>query len=384
MGTIITRRQKDGSLKYRAQIRITKGKRVVHNESQTFSRRAMATAWLATREEALERPGAIDAERHKDKTVGWVLKIYREEVADSGGFGRTKMAHLKQLENMELASLPAVTLTSVDLLAHVQVRRKKDGAGPATVGNDLVWLRIAFRYVRCAKGIPLPLEAIDDAAESARAARLIGKSKRRDRRPSPEELELLDAHFRKQRLRKDGSSPPMRYIMWFAIYSCRRQEELCEILRAEMDRDSSTYRVCDIKHPDGSAGNDKLALMPVRGWEVVDAVLRDIPADESGRLLPFNHRTVSAAFTRACQLLDIKNLRFHDLRHEGCSRLGEDAYTIPQIQQVSLHESWGSLQRYVNMPPVRARRVDFEDIKPRLSSPSSRSPRAHREIEPAH
>lgn len=354
MGTIIPRLRQDGTTRYRAQIRIKRDGEIIHNESRTFSKKAMATAWMAAREAELEQPGAIMAHRHKKVTVGWVVKTYREEVSEIGGFGRSKVANLKQIEGMAIANLPAVTLSSMDLLAHIQQRRKLDGAGAATVGNDLIWLRIAFRYVRRAKGISLPLQAIDDAAEEARAARLIGKAKRRDRRPTPEELEQLDAHFQRSRLRH------MRYIMWFAIYSCRRQEEICDILREEMHRETMTYQVRDLKHPDGSAGNDKLALLPARGWEVVAAILREVPPDDAGRLLPFNSRTVSANFTRACHVLGIKDLRFHDLRHEGCSRLGEEGCTIPQIQQVSLHESWGSLQRYVNMPPVRARRVDFK------------------------
>lgn len=342
MGTIIPRPQRDGTTRYRAQIRIKQGGVIVHNESRTFSKKAMASAWIATREAELEEPGAIMASRHKKITVGWVVKTYREEVTEIGGFGRSKLANLKQLEGMAIADLPAVTLSSMDLLTHVQQRRRLDGAGAATVANDLVWLRIAFRYVRRAKGLLLPLQAIDDAAEEARASRLIGKAKRRDRRPTPDELEKLDAHFQQQRLRPDGSSPAMRYIMWFAIYSCRRQEEICDILRAEMHKDTMTYQVHNLKHPDGSAGNDKLALLPARGWEVVAAILRDVSPDDAGRLLPFNSRTVSANFTRACHVLGIKDLRFHDLRHEGCSRLGEDGYTIPQIQQVSMHESWGA------------------------------------------
>lgn len=359
MGSIIPRRQKDGSQRYRAQIRIKKDGQVIYSESKTFSKKAMAAAWLAKREPELEEPGAIDSAKYKGLTVGDVLRRYQDDVMTSGAFGRTKRMHLKQLEGMAIASLPAIRLSSADLLAHIQGRRKS-GAGASTVNNDLVWLRIAFQYVKRAAGIRLPIEAINDAAESARSARLIGKPVQRDRRPTPEELEKLDAFFRQKRLRSNGSSPPMRLIMWLAIYSCRRQDELCSIMRNDLSREFSVYKVCDLKHPTGSAGNDKLAKLPDRGWQVVDAILNSVPSTD-GRLLPFNTKTVSASFTRACHVLGIKDLRFHDLRHEGCSRLGEDGLTIPQIQQVSLHESWGSLQRYVNMPPLRLRRVEFED-----------------------
>lgn len=48
------------------------------------------------------------------------------------------------------------------------------------------------------------------------------------------------------------------------------------------------------------------------------------------------------------KLLGIDDLHIHDLRHEACSRLAEDGWTIPQLQSVSLHDSWASMQIYVD------------------------------------
>ena len=59
-------------------------------------------------------------------------------------------------------------------------------------------------------------------------------------------------------------------------------------------------------------------------------------------------------------MLDIRDLRFHDLRHEGATRLAEDGATIPQIQRATLHDSWSSLQRYVNLRR-RGDRLDFAE-----------------------
>jgi integrase len=55
------------------------------------------------------------------------------------------------------------------------------------------------------------------------------------------------------------------------------------------------------------------------------------------------------AFTRACALLGIDDLHFHDLRHEGISRLFELGWTIPQVATVSSHRSWTSLKRYSHL-----------------------------------
>ncbi len=45
-------------------------------------------------------------------------------------------------------------------------------------------------------------------------------------------------------------------------------------------------------------------------------------------------------------LLDIRDLNFHDLRHEATSRLFEAGYSIVEVHQFTLHDSWGTLSRY--------------------------------------
>lgn len=49
--------------------------------------------------------------------------------------------------------------------------------------------------------------------------------------------------------------------------------------------------------------------------------------------------------------MKIKDLRFHDLRHEGISRLFEQGYQIQEVSMVSGHRDWGSLKRYTNLRP---------------------------------
>lgn len=77
-------------------------------------------------------------------------------------------------------------------------------------------------------------------------------------------------------------------------------------------------------------------------------------------LLPLSGKMISKNFTDACRLLGIEDLRFHDLRHEAATRLSEQGLTIPQMQQVTGHESWSSLQRYVDVSP-RKSLLDFDE-----------------------
>jgi hypothetical protein len=45
-------------------------------------------------------------------------------------------------------------------------------------------------------------------------------------------------------------------------------------------------------------------------------------------------------------------VQFHDLRHEGISRMFEFGYAIPEVALVSGHTSWKMLQRYTKLNPV--------------------------------
>jgi hypothetical protein len=80
---------------------------------------------------------------------------------------------------------------------------------------------------------------------------------------------------------------------------------------------------------------------------MTSAIIELIPR-RGDRIFPYSTDAINAAFTRACKVLAIDDLQFHDLRHEGISRLFEMGRTIPQVASVSGHRSWQSLQRYTH------------------------------------
>ncbi len=130
-------------------------------------------------------------------------------------------------------------------------------------------------------------------------------------------------------------------IVGFALFSTRRQEEITRITWDGLDQTHSRVFIADMKHPGDKAGNDVWCDLPAPAMEIAKALPR---VDE--RVFPYTTETISASFTRACKVLQIEDLRFHDLRHEGVTRLFEMGNTIPQVAAVSGHRSWSSLQRY--------------------------------------
>jgi integrase len=138
------------------------------------------------------------------------------------------------------------------------------------------------------------------------------------------------------------SSLPMQKIVAFAIFSTRRQEEITLLRWEDLDQDRILVR--DMKHPGDKKGNNVYCELTLEALAIIKSMERT-----KERIFPFSADAISAAFTRACKFLGIQDLRFHDLRHEGISRLFEMGKTIPQVAAVSGHRSWTSLKRYTHM-----------------------------------
>ena len=52
-----------------------------------------------------------------------------------------------------------------------------------------------------------------------------------------------------------------------------------------------------------------------------------------------------------CRDLKIEDLHFHDLRHEGTSRLFEAGFSSEQVLLVTGHKDWKMLRRYTHLKP---------------------------------
>lgn len=333
MGTIVARKRKDGTIGYTAQILKKKGGSIVFREAKTFDRKQAASAWLERRESELAKPGGM--ERKADPTLGKVIDRYVTESRKA--IGRTKAQVLRTIQASDLAEMRCSKITSSDLIAFAQSLQVK----PQTVGNYLSHLGAVFAVARPAWGYPLDQQVIKDAYVVAKRLGVTGKSRMRERRPTLAELDKLMEHFGQIKARRPGSVP-MRKIVPFALFSTRRQEEITRITWT--DYDGTRVMVRDMKHPGDKAGNDTWCDLPPEAAAFIEAMPRS-----GGRIFPYTTDAISAAFTRACKFLEIKNLTFHDLRHEGVSRLFEMGRTIPQVASVSGHRSWQSLRRYTHL-----------------------------------
>jgi integrase len=335
MGTIIGRSRKDGSKAFTAQIVIKKDGVIVHREAQTFDRKPAANAWIVKREAELKRPGGL--ERNEDPTLAAVIDRY---IAESKNVVHgTKAQVFKTLKNSDLGEIKCSEITSRALVSFAQELNKS--MEPQTCGNYFSHLSNIFTVARPAWDYPLSRQEFDDAITVLKKLGLIRKGGERDRRPTLEELDRLMEHFGRIRENRP-SSIPMQKIVAFAIFSTRRLEEITLLRWDDLDDDRILVR--DMKHPGDKIGNNVYCELPPEALAIAKSMPRVKP-----EIFPFSTDSISAAFTRACKILGIEDLRFHDLRHEGISRLFEMGRTIPQVAAVSGHRSWTSLKRYTHI-----------------------------------
>jgi integrase len=335
MGTIIGRFRKDGSKAFTAQIVIKKDSVIVHREAQTFDRKPTANAWIVKREAELKRPGGLESK--DDPTLAAVIDRY---IAESKNVVHgTKAQVFKTLKNSDLGEIKCSEITSRTLVSFAQELNKS--MEPQTCGNYFSHLSNIFTVARPAWDYPLSRQEFDDAVIVLKKLGLIRKGGERDRRPTLEELEQLMEHFGRIRENRP-SSIPMQKIVAFALFSTRRQEEITLLRWDDLDDDRILVR--DMKHPGDKIGNNVYCELPTEALAVIKSMPRVKP-----KIFPYSTDAISAAFTRSCKILGIENLRFHDLRHEGISRLFEIGKTIPQAATVSGHRSWTSLKRYTHI-----------------------------------
>ncbi len=306
---------------------------------KTFKNKAQAELWARQREAEIDR-GEIVAEPGV-QTVRDLLQSYRKLRDQSRPIADTSNEHymLKHLE-AGLGDRRAGSLSSQDLVAFCQMR-KEEGAGPYTVNMEISKLGTALRYAGAFLKIALP-DVVGQARPLLNHLGLIGGGGKRERRPTEDEiLRLLDQ-----------LKQPYADIVRFGIATAMRRGEIVKLKWDDLDKGKRLILVRDRKDPRKKQGNDQWVPLLGEAWDVVQR-----QPQQGERIFPVHEQTLSKYFKEACDVLGIPDLHFHDLRHEGTSRLFEQGYEIQQVSLVTGHKDWRHLRRYTNLRPEDLHRM---------------------------
>lgn len=356
MATIRARKKADGSVSYTVQIRLKNKGALVYQECQTFARKQAAQAWARKRETELAEPGAIERANRKAATVKEMIDRYLSEMEKVRPLGKTKLATLKAISESYLGKLDDQDINSQVLVEYALWRMGKEGGTvqPQTAGNDLAHLGAVLSIARPAWGYEVDPHAMTDARRVLKKLGYNMKSRERDRRPTLDELDQLLRHFQGIQARRPTSINMLK-MTGFALFSTRRQEEITRIQWTDLDEVGHRVLVRDMKNPGQKIGNDVWCHLPPEAWAILQTMPKVLP-----EIFPYSAESVSTSWTRACQILGIENLHFHDLRHDGVSRLFEMDWDIPRVASVSGHRDWNSMRRYTHL---RGRGDAYENWK---------------------
>lgn len=331
---------------WRAQVRI-KGKPTV---SQIFPSKREAEVWSREQEHTLHKTTSVNP----TLTFEELLTLYRKKTRPGGTNKQWVLAKLE--ENFGSYRLIDLKHSTYDGYAS---RRKRDGVGPASILQELIYLGVVLRHGGAFAESPEAKVAADNlsaAIVSLRHAGTIRESRQRDRRPTEEELIRLEDWFEEL----PRTRTPFFDIVLFAICTCLRQGEIVGaggITFEDLNLTDRTATIRGRKDPTDPDGRDDVIPLlrgPVtyRGQVIcpVEIIKRQRSSKRGeGRIFPFAETTISAGFARATEDCAIPDLHFHDLRHDGISRLFEAGYSIPEVATVSGHRSWKHLQRYTQI-----------------------------------
>lgn len=328
--------------RYTAQVNAG-GKR----QSKTFATKSEAKRWARHLEHAVDegkRP-------HKDATLSALAEEYLAELVQTKPPSRSKLAAIRIITE-HIGRMP-VSQIDVPAIRDFARQRRSGGAGPSTILMDLSYIGTILRHGGALAGA----DTAQAVAQLASARAVLGASgavsrpDERRRRPTDAELLLLRDFWARRR-----RGIPMWKVTQFAITTAMRLSEITRIRWDDLDLDAKTVTIRDRKHPRSKKGNDQTVPLlrgpTVIGGKVVDplAIIDSMPR-EADVIFPYDARTVSTGFTRGVTACCIEDLRFHDLRHDGVSRLFEAGYTIEQVSLVSGHRDWNMLRRYTQITP---------------------------------
>ncbi|MFI7837789.1 tyrosine-type recombinase/integrase [Pseudomonas asiatica] len=297
MATIRARKKADGTVSYTVQIRLKKKGVIVYQEAQTFARKQAAQAWAKRRETELAVPGAIERASRKGHTVKEMIERYLIEAEKARPLGETKRLTLNAIKKSYLGEKIDSDISQQVLVDYALWRMGPEGGSvkPQTAGNDLAHLGSVLSLARAAWGYEINPLAMPDARLVLKKFGYNMRSRERDRRPS------LDEHRK-------------------------------------------AVKVRDMKNPGQKLGNDVWCHLPDEAWQIVQSMPRECP-----EIFPYNTDSVGTAWAKACKMKGIEDLHFHDLRHEGVSRLFEMDWDIPRVSSVSGHRDWNSMRRYTHL-----------------------------------
>lgn len=290
------------------------------SKSKTFSRKSDAQRWARAIEGRLDSGGFIESK----ETVAELLARYRDEVSEHKRGWKWEHTRLNNIIALPWSQLRASECAD-ELNDWAQQRRKE--VSDATVNRELNILSGAFTCAMKLWRVKLHRNPVSLVARPS-------NGKPRNRRLTPAEIEQFWQHSR-GRLHSVRWYVP--FMVEFGVETALRLSEMCALQWEDVHEAEHWLLVKTSKN-----GDSRKVPLTARAIELLSM----LPRSDLG-VFPLNEGSFGAIFRNVCKELGIKDLHFHDTRHEAVSRLAK-IYPVLQLAAISGHRNLKSLQVYYN------------------------------------
>ena len=310
--------------KFRGKFNVQIRKQGYPSISRTFANLTTAKRWASTTEADMERN--LHVVIPDNTTVGELLDRYEKEISPLHKSHKVEKYRLQTLreylgDKRVSALLPSVVCKYRDTRLKV--------VSPASLKRELTILSSVLNIAIKEWGIGIPQNPVS-MVSLPKIAR--GRDRRLER---GEEEKLLSA------------SGELKRLIVLALETGMRRGEILNIKKSHIDFVRQTLLIPLTK-------TDTPRTIPLSSRAI--AALREqlrgsenvIPIEET-TLFSYTARGLSGAFLRLCRRHKLKNLHFHDLRHEATSRFFEKGLNPVEVATITGHKDTRMLMRYTHL-----------------------------------
>ncbi|KAA3633997.1 MAG: site-specific integrase [Bacteroidetes bacterium] len=304
--------------KWQAQVRV-KGFKGAHR----FHTKLEAQEWAFEMERRAGKHGKILT----TNTLGDAMEKFSNEISPTHKGERWEQIRLRKLKRDPIAHILLSKLTTQDLQNWIE----RQQTASASIRRELNLIQSVLRHCRTTWRW-----MHDDITKD-----LIKPppSRHRNRRIWPDEESAIVAQLGYKEdspLRTNRQKLAVAFL--FALETGMRQGEIWK-----MDWKYINQPKRFVTLPDTKNGSSREVPLSSRALVLLDK----LTPKEEGLVFSSKQESASAEFRKAVKKCNIENLRFHDTRHEACTRLAKK-YNVAQLAKVIGHKNLNSLQIYHN------------------------------------
>jgi integrase len=296
--------------------------------SRSFFKRTDAVEWARYTEGQMDR-GELPASSHtlEKYTVRDIVQRYLDEVTVKKLSRASESDLLRAFLRQPLADLSLAEVSAADFYAYREKRLLT--VKPGTINRELFTIKHAFHIALEEWDVPLRVNPL------AKVKKLKVQNAR-TRRLSTEEYETIKQAAQKTK------NPYLLLVLRLAIETAMRRGELLNIHWKHIDWDARTLFIPVTKN--GHSRTIPLTAEAIRILNEVKSL-----TGEGHKAFPISGDSTACAWDRLIKRTNIKDLHFHDLRHEAISRFFEKGLSVAEVALISGHRDFRMLFRYTHL-----------------------------------